>query len=271
MDPTIFDQIEKATESASPATIRFIMDLKKNPILGKAFQQFNISEDDQSVFVNEITYTALGIRQKDELGVYIAGQTAGNEEHVDKAFDSLGELIASIPPISVAVLASKPLTTPKQIDDLAGVSSAEILSAIENPTPSVTQPDFAVPKTKPLTSDILRNIPPSASASSRPGAAGSITIPPGFSATASLDQSTNTDTIVDPFKGVSPDAPEQPPTVFASQTAMSTQMESKLSDMTGSAPRETFKIMPLSETMKGLSSDTETKPRPSDPYREPIA
>lgn len=215
-----------------------------------------------------------------------------------------------------AALAQSSVKTTAQI--LAGSSEDAVrdhpytdrkqtLSEIENPTPTVATPAFALPNTKPNTADILKGIAVGSSSASTVTAQGaqdqaldetaSLIIPPG------LDLSIDTAGIVDPLKMPAPVptptfTPAPTPiaaqmTPQASQQSISSQMNSKLGSVTGSAARESFKIMPLSETMRNLTanqagatpgtsstnvastgmtaSGAASVPRGPDPYREPIS
>lgn len=270
MDQTLFEQIEKASDKASVETAKFILGLKKNPILGKVFQQYTISEEDRLVFINEITYIALGIRRKEDLIDNILVGTIGNEENILRAIDDSKEILNQIP---------NPNSTTKSVlekeeSDFTKMSHSDVLSEIENPKSSLSPSDFVLPKTKPSTVDILKNM-----GTQQP-------LPPD------IDLSINTDGIIDPLKVAPPTTPpsqtptpymQTPPptkistTVVPPQPTITTQMDSKLGGITGSVPKESFKIMPLTETLKGLSSKApipedhyQTKTVRKDPYREPI-
>ncbi len=149
------------------------------------------------------------------------------------------------------------------IQDVPHTDAKQLLNEIENPTPSIAQPEFVLPKSKPSTSDILRGIltptdevsvSPTAPAPAAPATSTTPATPSqaiGTSLADSLDLSTNTENIIDPFKPQAP-MPSTTPNIGAS-------MGDKLSGITGSVTKESYKIVPQSE-----------KARPMDPYREPI-
>ncbi len=140
----------------------------------------------------------------------------------------------------------------------------QILSEIEDPSPTVARPSFVLPNTKPSTSDVLKGISGSIPA----------TMPTAFP--PDLDLDIDTAGIIDPFKNAQ-SAETPAPAAAAPQTidspatpataTISDKMGAKLSGMTGSTASESFKIRPLSETMQELAGSGTKKP---DPYREPI-
>ncbi len=154
------------------------------------------------------------------------------------------------------------LDIPNQNDEIEHRDN--ILLNIENPTPTIKKPDFILPNTKPKTADVLKNLSstPIPAATSIPA-----TVPTAFP--PDLDLDIDTTTIIDPFKVQA--TTQTPPPII-------TQIDSKLSDITGSATKESFKIMPLSETIKNLAANqtanqggsTASTIKKSDPYREPI-
>lgn len=243
MDQDQFEQIEKASDKASEETAMFIIGLPKNKILMRAFLANSIDENDWLIFINEITCVALGIQKKEDLIDNILAKTITKEENILKAIEDCQDIINQIPPVAISATTVLVQKKPESIEH------ADILSAIENPTPTIATPTFILPNTKPSTSDVLKNL-------TKPSESIPATIPTAFP--PELDLSLDTAGIIDPFKTAAP----------TSQPGISGQMDAKLSDMTGSATKESFKIVPLSETMKSLAESQGTKK--ADPYREPI-
>lgn len=234
-----------------------------------------------------------------ELKSYPINTDPGSQIFIENMFsqirDEQGKI--NLPKPNTAQILSGSADEP--IADIPHADAKQVLNEIENPVPTVAQPDFVLPKSKPSTADILRGFsssspsdnspvipttPTSSPTPTPPATSMQTPITPSFS--SDLDLSTNTDAIIDPFKASMPaetNAPAMPNT--AAQSAIAQIMGSKLSDMTGTAPKESFKVMPLSETMKNLAeSQAAGKPstaniigaaagkasRPIDPYREPI-
>lgn len=157
------------------------------------------------------------------------------------------------------------------------VDKSQILHEIENPQSTVPTPAFVLPNTKPKTADVLKGL------SASPIASGSIpaTMPTSFP--PELDLNLDTAGIVDPIKATPQDNASTAP--YASllqmpspQPGIGIQMDSKLTSVTGTATKESFKVMPLSETMKSLAENQNAKVpgtatigvQRTDPYREPI-
>lgn len=305
MNPDI--NIDKAIESANPKLVLASVSLPekipeillKNDLKLRTQDQQTIAETLSDVLLgimpikmsvdaivdNAIDYEevsdALSVIYKEvfkdfaaELKTYPINTDPGSQIFIENMFSqmpTIGNAIGLQKASTAQILSGG---TDEPIEDVPQTDPKQLLNEIENPTPTVAKPDFVLPKSKPSTADILRGIAPSgnsaASATASPAtstgmpASSSATIAPSFA--DGLDLDTNTDEIIDPFKNKS--------------AAIAEIMGTKLTDMTGSAPKESYKIMPLSETMKSAAASAgnpsatpqanAAKARPVDPYREPI-
>ncbi len=144
-------------------------------------------------------------------------------------------------------------------------SKRELLDEIEKPTETVNKPEFALPKTKPGTAEILKNV---------------ASTPYTLADTAKISDGEHSTTIIDPFRKIRADekaqTPEQAPAeltpaktpeiestiisssdpVLVPETTPADQikdnLDKKLTSVTGSTASESYKIAS------------------HDPYREPI-
>lgn len=145
-------------------------------------------------------------------------------------------------------------SAPRIVDTSGGMSKESLLDEIENPTQTVKQPEYALPKTKPVTLDVLKTM------AEKMGA------PKQTEVAEEIDLSA----IVDPFKETSkPIAPEKiessiifsndpsiapAPTTEASK--ITDNLNTKLNSVTATSVKESFKV-----------ADTAPK---HDPYREAV-
>ena len=197
-----------------------------------------------------------------ELKTYAINTDPASQLFIENMFSQMpaGEPLPSFKMPTAQILSGD---ADEPIQDVPHTDAKQLLNEIENPTPSIARPEFVLPKSKPSTADILRGITPSVAESPASASLPAMTAPAaspisgtaaqamGTSLADSLDLSTNTENIIDPFKPQAP-TPSTTPNIGAS-------MGNKLSGITGSATKESFKVVPLSE-----------KARPVDPYREPI-
>jgi hypothetical protein len=268
--------IEIDWDKADDQTLLWLTDLESDQALSEMLSSFQLSENKMYLIRDEIQLVGVGqtsidqfmerisnllyeIAEKDKAAViqalvlYVISQMSNDvlslPENSEYYSIKKQEDTSPQPPKTTEILSA--LVTHPEKENMG--DKDQLISEIENPTPTVAKQDFILPNTKPNTSDVLKKV---ADQSATPGVIPA-TIPTAFP--PELDLSIDTAGIIDPFKSETP----------TTTPSISTQMEAKLGSMTGSSTKESFKIMPLSETMKNLNS-TQSDTKKSDPYREPI-
>ncbi len=300
-NPNLNPAITVDITEADDQTLLWLADLDSDKELGDLLNSFKLSENKNLLIRDEIQLVGIGkisidgfmerlnnlIFEKGDiekagilqsLVLYVLGHMSQTvlEKPENAEFHSLRGNSADSPvtqkPSSTSILEGLATHPADDIED-----KELILSGIENPQSTIPVPAFVLPNTKPKTADVLKGL------AAEPIASGSIpaTMPTSFP--PELDLDLDTAGIVDPIRAAprdnAPVAPYTNPSQMSSpQPGISIQMDSKLTSVTGTATKESFKVMPLSETMKSLAEKQNAKApgtatigvQRADPYREPI-
>lgn len=220
-----------------------------------------ISTSDAHQIIEEVKLVALGLTRRSDLIDNILVRTDGDEFTIEaivlnldaEVLGSISTFIDSYPINKDTKRAELPkrdvglMSVLKDDDTTENLSRDSLLDQIETPDQTVKKPDFAYPKSKPSVVDVLKKVAEA----------------PLPAPSANDDLSIK---IVDPFKAlkvaqvanthVKTEVEAQPTPVAAPKTQspateIQNNLDKKLTDVTGTATKESFKV--------------------SDPYKEPIS
>ncbi len=263
-------EFEKAMNAADPRIVDFILNLDQMGFVDSLVNQ-HISQFDAEQIQLEAEYVALGLTPKAELLDNIVLNTDGDEalislaaEFVDKkTLNSILDIIERYPinqsrkatektpnDVSLMSIINDPQAQPSEFSP----SRAHVLDEIENPTETVKPADFALPKSKPITIDVLKDLAEKM----------------GQKQVEDIPKEEDLSGIVDPFKEpknkplpakiessvIFSNDPSIVPTPTTEASKIQGNFDAKLNSVTATGVKESFKV-----------ADTGPK---HDPYREAV-